>query len=134
MSKTLSTKEILDNCIVQVSGKVNKKALQRSIDKGGNLNDIMLSYYLDISRVSNDRIYRDLVYRDNLTQKEWHEVIKSHNGKCYKTPYDYVDGNKVKQKDTGLLLVQSNGYITWSSPVFDIYQWLNANDIVEAFI
>ena len=134
MSKTLSRQAILENCILQVSGKVNKKALQRSIDKGGNLNDILLSYYLDISRVSNARIYGYLVYRDNLTIKEWHEVIKSYNGKCYKTPYDYINGNKVKQKDTGLLLVQSNGYMAWSSPVFDIYQWLNANDIVEAFI
>lgn len=132
--KTLNTKEILNTCIMQVSGKVNKKALDRSIKSGGNLNDIMLSYYLDISRASNDRIYRDLIYRDDLTQKEWYEVIKSYNGKCYKTPYDYVNGNKVKQKDTGLLLVQSNGFVTWSSPVFDIYQWLDANDIMEAFI
>ena len=132
--KTLSTKEILNTCIIQVSGKVNKKALQRSIDDGGNLNDIMLSYYTDKLKMNNFRIYRDLVYRDNLTIKEWHEVIKSYNGKCYKTPYDYVDGNKVKQKDTGLLLVSTNGFYTSCSPVFDIYQWMDVNNIMEAFI
>ena len=132
MKKALNTESILNTCIMQVSGKVNKKALQRSLDEGGNLNDIMLNYYLDISRASNDNVFRYLVYRDNLTIKEWHEVIKSYNGKCYKTPYDYVNGNKVKQKDTGLLLVSINGFYTSCSPVFDIYQWLYVNDILEA--
>ena len=131
--------DLMEEIILKVSSKVNKKALREvleNFDDWDDLNYILINYYNRVHRVKNDNLV-DMVYLEDFENEEEFitEIKNLYNAKIYKNKYDYENGGKIAQKNTGLVLIYDNGFRTWSSWAFDVYKYLVAKGLeVEVFI
>jgi hypothetical protein len=130
--------DLMEEIIFKVSSKVNKKALREVIanfDDWDDLNYILINYYNRVHRVKNDNLVNlvNLVYLEDFENEEdFNAEIKSlYNTKIYENKYDYVNGGKITQKNTGLVLVYSNGFRDWTSWAFDVYKYLEVKGLTE---
>jgi hypothetical protein len=121
--------------ITGMNSKLNKKALREVLAKneGSNaLNDILYQYYKRANYMDKGTDYLvTMVYRDNFgSDEEFRAYLKdNYNVKWYKKAYDYKELGKIKQKNTGLVLVYHNGFMAWGSYAFDMYAYVMTNQI-----
>jgi hypothetical protein len=135
MSKQMTVKQVLASVILQLGSKLNKKALNEVIENDctGDLNDMLFSYYYRARNIKKPMFY-GFISQLGETQKEWYQTIDGLKNdiqtvKKYKTAYDYVNGGKIKQKDTGMLVEINYGYYSHFSYVLDVYKWLQCNEV-----
>jgi hypothetical protein len=133
--KKMSRFEVLETVINGMSRKVNKKALKRALDFHNdrkNLNYALKHYYEDIHSINNGfRYYEFVSVNDFNNIDEFKTFLKGYNVKWYKTPYNYNMNNlqAIKQKNTGFVMVYSNGYYSHGSYLFDVNTFIDENDI-----
>lgn len=129
--------EFLERVIKGVSSKVNKKALKEVIENSGgkSLNGIMFNYYErinSINKASQVNNHIEFVYREEFeNNKDFEDYIKETFGaKRYKTPYNYKELGKVKQRNTGLFIGYYHAYGNhYGFYAFDCYKYAKENNI-----
>lgn len=131
------TFEFLETVIKGVSGKVNKKALNEVIENNElqSLNGLMFKYYERINSITkavqvNNNI--EFVYCEEFeNNKDFEDYIKETFGaKRYKTPYNYKELGKVRQRNTGLFIGYYHAYGNhYGFYAFDCYQYAKDNSI-----
>lgn len=131
------TFEFLETVIKGVSGKVNKKALNEVIENNElqSLNGLMFKYYERINSITkavqvNNNI--EFVYCEEFeNNKDFEDYIKKTFGaKRYKTPYNYKELGKVRQRNTGLFIGYYHAYGNhYGFYAFDCYQYAKENSI-----
>ena len=122
-----------------VSGKVNKKALNEVLKdyldfqaSYIDLNELLFNYYSRIKSTTSKESYSVEILTENdfNSKEEFNNYIKEYyNAKIFKNEYDYKALGKVKQKYTGLVIGYSNGFVSWCSPGFNVYEYMRVNDI-----
>jgi hypothetical protein len=124
--------EVLFEVIIGLSSKINKKALKRAIEEHqGDYNHTLKRYYDLAHYIKEDnRIWYDFIW---LESEEDYNYIKSlhYPPKRYKKLYNYKRGElePIRQKDTRFGMEVSNGYYHRFSYLFDVYQYIEMNDI-----
>lgn len=139
MSKVYNLESLYNEIIVGVSGKVNKKALNEVLEAYINyqasyidLNELLFNYYSRIKSTTSKESHRvEILTQDEFTSKEEfnNHIKKYYNAKIFKNDYNYKKLGKVKQKYTGLVIGYSNGFASWCSPGFNVYEYMRVNDI-----
>lgn len=137
--KRYNLETLYTEIIMGVSNKVNKRALNEVlgdyIDYQASyidLNELLFNYYSRIKSTTSKESYNfEILTEDNFNSKEeFNNHIKKHyNAKIFKNEYDYKALGKVKQKYTGLVMGYSNGFVSWCSPGFNVYEYMRVNDI-----
>ena len=132
--KKITLYDLMEEVIFKVSGKVNKKALKgvtENFDDWDDLNYILINYYNRVHRYQNNIV--DLVYLEDFeNETDFNNEIKTYyNARIYKNKYDYVNGGKIMQKNTGLVLVRNNGFMIWSQWAFDVYKYMEVKGLTK---
>ena len=128
----LTLEETLIEVIFGISSKVNKKALKRAIDEDLDDYNHTLKTYYDLAHYikEDNRIWYDFI---RLESEEDYQYIKSlhYPPKRYKKHYNYKRGElePIRQKDTRFGMEVSNGWYNRFSYLFDVYQYIEINDI-----
>lgn len=131
------TFHFLETVIKGVSGKVNKKALNKVIENNElqSLNGLLFKYYErinSINKASQVNNHIEFVYREEFeNNKDFEDYVKETFGaKRYKTPYNYKELGKVKQRNTGLFVGYYHAYGNhYGFYAFDCYQYAKENSI-----
>lgn len=131
------TFEFLETVVKGVSGKVNKKALNEVIvnNELQSLNGLLFKYYErinSINKASQVNNHVEFVYREEFeNNKEFEDYVKETFGaKRYKTPYNYKELGKVRQRNTGLFVGYYHAYGNhFGFYAFDCYQYAKDNSI-----
>lgn len=129
--------EFLQKVITGVSNKYNKKALLEVIEnnESATLNQLLFKYYErinSINKASQVNNHIEFVYREEFeNNKDFEDYIKETFGaKRYKTPYNYKELGKVKQRNTGLFVGYYHAYGNhYGFYAFDCYQYAKDNSI-----
>jgi len=128
----LTIEDVLIEVIFGISSKVNKKALKRAIDEDLDNYNYTLKRYYDLAHYVKDD---NLIWFEfiNLNDEEDYQYIKSlhYPSKRYKQPYNYKRGElePIRQKDTRFGMEYSNGWYNRFSYLFDVYQYIELNNI-----
>lgn len=127
----LTKYEVLKASIKKVSKRYNDKALNEVINNevyNNNLNDILFRYYKRIHRTP-DLYFYDITSYDDID--DFKHDIKALNGRFYKTPYNYKGFHyePIKQKNTFCIIEKSNGYYNNISYGFNVYKFIDVNNI-----
>ena len=78
--------DILEGCILQVSGHINKKALRETIENepfNYDLNDLLYRYYLRVHRMKKPYFY-NMTTKDDMTADDWKQFQNDCNIKKYR--------------------------------------------------
>jgi hypothetical protein len=127
----LTKYEVLKASILKVSKTLNNKALNEVINNHVNdfddLNTLMFKYYARLHRMNV--IYYDIRYHEDINDLK--EDIKSLNGVIYKKLYDYNGFNyePIKHHNTMCVIETSNGYFNHIQYAFNVYNFIEVNNI-----
>jgi replicative superfamily II helicase len=132
----MTTYDILSKAILQVSNTLNKKALNEVINDNTynyDLNDILFKYYLRVHRRNKPLSYYIHTFDKNDKEdlQAFNEILKDLKMKRYKKDYNYKEDNKIKQKNTYCIVEYNNGFISYGSYALNVYDFIEAHDIVE---
>ena len=127
--------DILSKAILQVSTRLNKKALKEALEDFGtyDLNTTLYHYYLKAHYQKAPVFYHIYTFDKNDPEdlEAFNETIKDLRMKKYKKEYDYKNDKAIKFKNTYAILEQSNGWNYFGSYVLDVYQFIEAHNIKE---
>lgn len=133
--KKINEKELFTEIIEGISSRINKKALNEVLEEhgGGDLNETLLKYYERAHYLSDER-KRDFIEFMYYEDDEDFESIKestTYGVKRYKKPYNYKRGelSPIRQRSTGLVGLYSNGFVSWASYLFDVYEYVRINNL-----
>ena len=132
----MTTYDILSKAILQVSDTLNKKALNEVINDNiynDDLNDIIFKYYSRVHRRTDPLFYHIHTFDKNDKEdlQAFNEILKDLNMKRFKKDYNYKEDNKIKQKNTYCIVEYNNGFISYGSYALNVYDFIEAHDIVE---
>ena len=125
--------ELLEEVILKISGKVNKKALRTAIKRrrdydledGFTLNHMLKDYYDYIHNIdTSNTICKFFHVKDKDDFKDIKEAFNVESGVYYKKPYDYLNGGKIKQRNTGFVVVHIGAFMSRIQWVFNVYEYI----------
>ena len=121
--------DVLEEVIFKISSRFNQKALREVIQceltnsRHVDYNDILRKYYERVHRLSPRTMFLGYM---NIEGEDDLQVARDEGAVAYKQLYDYKNGGKIKQKNTGLLVLYTNGWRTFCHWVFDVYRYIDA--------
>ena len=125
--KKIKLYDLIEEVIFKVSSRVNKKALREVIQcelansRHVDYNDILRKYYERVHRMGSDVQFLQYLH---VEDEEDMQDVRDEGGKAYKTPYDYLNGGKIKQKNTGLVMLYTNGWWRRAQWAFDVEKYM----------
>jgi hypothetical protein len=137
--KDIKIFDLYQDIINGISSKFNKKALKHVLEyekeniishyQDDKYNDILRLYYLK-SRYQDLHDPNFQVYINIQDEKDLQDLKQDYRIKRYKTKYNYDKDalQPIKQKNTGLLIEYCNGFTTYFSYGFDVYQYIAFNN------
>ena len=127
----LTKYEVLKASINKVSKLFNNKALNEVINNevyNNDLNDLLFKYYKRVHKAPDLYFYDITSYEDIEDLKYDIKVLK---GRFYKKLYNYKGFHyePIKQKNTMCMIERSNGFYNHVSYGFDVYKFIDVNNI-----
>ena len=132
-TKEMTLNEVMTEVIIGVSNRINKKALKEVIaanECNRDYNDILFAYYQRVHRNDDDLSF-EFIYQANFKDsKEFKAYCKEYfNTRFFVKTYDYKNIKPIKFYNTGLIIGYNNGWRSWSSFAFNMYQYIETNKI-----
>lgn len=135
----MQLKDVFKVVIEGLSSNINMKALNEVLEgvtsdnlRYNDLNELLYNYYMRAHYRKNDFHFKDFISSDDFSNlDEFKDYVKNEGAKWYKKMYDYNINNlqPIKQKNTKMVMVYSNGFYNHVSYLFNMYEFIQVNNI-----